>query len=193
MTKDELKEWATEVFWPAYKDLCRTPFPTKWTGGARGEAVTKIQQMDPSEELRKRILHAIAAQREHRSKLYEQCGSAKAYEERTKYVKLYSNRDGRTWLHNSGWDDEIPSLTELRQEEEKRPKNEDLCQCGEKAFNRHQCARCYTKMANPGFADEIKQNLRKMGFTKSKDENWREASMRCLKANALKLPRFERD
>lgn len=155
MTDMELKVWAIEVFWPSYQELCRTPFPNKWTGGARGEAVARILKMKPSEELRNRIMFAIAEQKKHRQKKYEVCGSAQRYEIQTKYVKLYSNRDGKTWLNNNGWEDEIPSIAQQEQEVEgakiefckglvKRDGKEEPC--GKKATQQESlCARCYTQ------------------------------------------------
>ena len=108
MTKDELTDWFMEVFWPAYKTLCKTPYVTQWTGGARGECLTKVLQMKPSEKLRERILAAVLEQTHHRKEVYQALGSKQLYEQHTKYNKFYCNRDGRTWLHNTGWMDEIP-------------------------------------------------------------------------------------
>lgn len=112
MTPTELETWALEVFWPQYKQLCKTPHVTKWTGGQRGEAVNAITKLKPSEELRQVIVAAIQEQIIHRRKLYAQCGSAQRYEEYIKYNKFYTNRDGKTWVNNKGWTDEIPTLTD---------------------------------------------------------------------------------
>lgn len=153
---------------------------------AKGAALKAWEKINPDEEMTQRIVLAIQAQKQWRWKMEELNGNLP--ERQKRFVPDWKHP--ATWLNQACWDDELPSFVE---EKIKSESHADLCQCGEKAFNRHQCARCYTKTANPGFADEIKQNLRNMGFTKSKDENWREASMRCLKTNALKLPRFERD
>lgn len=115
MTTTELEKWALEVFWPAYKDLCKTPFATQWTGGQRGETIKKILELKPSEDLRNRMLYSIAAQKKHRRALYDVCGSMAAYEAKIKYNKLYNNRDGRTWIFNKGWNDEIPSISEIKE------------------------------------------------------------------------------
>jgi len=117
MNKDELTDWFMNVFWPGYKDLCKTPFVTKWTGGARGEALTKILQIKPAHDLRERIMMAIREHKIHRQKVYQDCGTAQKYNEHVKYNKFYCNRDARTWLHNSGFDDEIPDTVKEKEEE----------------------------------------------------------------------------
>jgi len=84
-----------------------------------------------------------------------------------------------TWLNQCRWLDEIKSHVELRQQ------SIEECGCGNPAFNRKLCPRCYTKEANPDFKQQMTENLRKMGFNKLTNETWRDASMRCLTANGL--------
>lgn len=87
-----------------------------------------------------------------------------------------------TWLNQSRWDDEIPSSSQQRVNAERQ---NEVCACGNQAFNRHVCSRCYTKMVDPVFHEHMKHILRNMGFTKKTDESWRDASMRCLRNNGL--------
>lgn len=115
MTKEELTDWAMNIFWPLYTDLCKTPFPTKWKGGPRGAAVKKIQVLNPSEELRARIILGIQAQILHRKKLYQKLGSMQAWNTHTEKNKFYCNRNGETWINQIGWDDEIPQLEQDRE------------------------------------------------------------------------------
>lgn len=110
MNKQELTDWAIDIFWPSYKNLCKTPFPTKWMGGPRGAAVKKIQILNPSEDLRQRILAGIQAQIIHRNKLYQKLGSMQAWNNHTEKNKFYCNRNGETWINQIGWDDEIPQI-----------------------------------------------------------------------------------
>ena len=87
-----------------------------------------------------------------------------------------------TWLNQSRWDDEIPSISQQSTQSERQP---EICACGQPAFNRHVCARCYTKMVDPLFQEHMRHHLRDMGFAKKNDETWRDASMRCLRNNGL--------
>jgi len=114
VNKEDLTTWFSDQFWPAYKEMVKTPVVTKWTGGARGECLKKIYTLNPTADLRERIMHSVLEHKIHRKKLYSLLGTAQAYEEFTKYVKFYTNRDGKTWIFNLGWDDEIPELPEER-------------------------------------------------------------------------------
>lgn len=83
------------------------------------------------------------------------------------------------------WKNPLPySFQELKIREEGNGETE-LCSCGQPAFNRKLCAKCYTKMANPTLPEHIKHTLRNKGFTKKPGESWRDASMRCLRENGL--------
>lgn len=144
-----------------------TAYPKKEGRGAAlkaWEKATKGMTPDELEVFTQKVVTSIHAQKKSRWDASER-----------KYIPMPA-----TWLNQSRWDDEISSAAEA-------PKQivNEICQCGNKAFNRVMCSRCYTKMANPLFAEHMRHNLRNMGFTKSKDETWREASMRCLKANGL--------
>lgn len=128
MTKTELTAWFDDIFWPLYKQFVVTPFVTKWKQGPAGDALKKILTLNPSSDLREQITTAIHAQMHHRRALYEKCGSMRAYDEATKYNKLYSNRLCTTWLNQMGWRDEIPSISEVQTE---APSTEEKCKhCG---------------------------------------------------------------
>jgi len=177
MTKTELEVWALEEFWPRYKTLCKTPFVTKWTGGQRGEAVAKVALLNPSTELREKILSAITAQTTHRKKLFELCGSNRQYEVKTKYNKFYSNRDGKTWLHNKGWNDEIPSLSE---DKNNIAKEGEQCSCGEPVTVRYLnvCDKCYSNN-HTNAKEEILEGLVKAGMEKKQGESVEAYRERC--------------
>lgn len=116
MNKAELEGWFETAFWPAYKQLVKTPFPTKYKQGTKGSALKKILSLNPSEELRERIMAALGAQIRHRRSLYESLGSEQAYIEYTAYNRFYTNRHGETWINQMGWTDEIPSIQEVNEE-----------------------------------------------------------------------------
>jgi hypothetical protein len=118
VNKEELAGWFDAHMWPLYKDLCATPFPTKWKQGPRGDALKKVLTLNPSEELRDRILDSISSQIIHRKELYEKAGSMQAYIEITSAQKFYCNRQCVTWINQMGWEDEIPTLTEIRTDRE---------------------------------------------------------------------------
>jgi hypothetical protein len=160
MNKTELEEWAIKEFWPAYKNLCKTPFVTKWTGGARGEAVSAIARLNPSEDLRQRILASIQAQTLHRKRLYEQMGSEQRYENEVKYNKFYSNRDGKTWINNKGWTDEIPSLTERQVE----AKKDSLCACGDPVKHGNLCDQCFARKIDDqsGWTEKLRESYKRI-------------------------------
>ena len=81
------------------------------------------------------------------------------------------------------WKNPLPySFQELREQVKGEPATQ-LCACGNPAFNRVQCARCYTKQANPQYAEEMKAHLHQKGLKKQHGETWRDACMRCLNEN----------
>lgn len=112
MSKQDLEKWFNEEFWPLYLELVKTPEPTKYKAGTKGDALSKVLKEGYSKELRDRIIRALQAQIKHRRDLCQQCGSMQAYMARTAYDKFYCNRNGRTWLNQCGWEDEIPSIME---------------------------------------------------------------------------------
>jgi hypothetical protein len=144
-------------------------YPKKEGRGAALKSWQKITNGMGHEELEKftqKIVTAINAQKLSRWNASDR-----------KYIPMPS-----TWLNQCRWDDEIQSSIE-------KPITKyaviDLCQCGQKAFNRKLCARCYTKLANPELPDLMKDTLRKHGFTKNSGESWRSACMRVLYENNL--------
>jgi len=190
MTNEELTTWFNEQFWVQYQSLVKTPFPTKYKAGAKGEALKRIILIKPSEVLRQRILSAVIEQRKHRKKLYEQCGSMQKYLERTGYDKFYANRMGSTWLNQMGYEDEIPALDEM-EKEGFNIVNGHCCKtvdCGSPVHgpNYSLCAQCLTRTGSHN--EELKSKLREMGLGKSKDESVHDYAMRC-KQVALKTLR----
>jgi len=114
---NEVDTWFFDHFWPAYLDFVKTPFAVpKFGAGARGECLKKVQQAKPSKELQRDMLDGILAQTRHRKKLYEKTGSKAAYNAHTIPLakggeSVYKNRNGKTWIFNLGWNDNIPSLS----------------------------------------------------------------------------------
>ena len=145
---------------------------------AKGAAIKSWEKLKPDEEMVFRVCSAIAEQKRNRWQLEEL--NTKLPERQQKFIPDWPHP--ATWLNQARWDDEIKSISEARAE---KVSQVEMCACGAKAFDRKQCARCYTKAANPGYKIEIEANLRKMGFTKSKDESWKDASLRCLQKNGL--------
>ncbi len=129
------------------------------------EKITKGMTPDELEVFTQKVVTSILAQKKSRWDASER-----------KFIPMPA-----TWLNQSRWDDEIPTVSM----QEKKEGTPDICGCGKYAFNRTHCSRCYTKQANPGFQEEMKANLRKMGFSKVPNETWREVSMRCLEQNGL--------
>jgi hypothetical protein len=132
MTKTELTQWFEDEWWPRYLNFVKTPFKTQWGAGAKGKALTKFLQVNPSEDLRTTMLNAIIAQTRHRRLLYDKLGSQKAYDNHTAPLAkggepVYQNRQGSTYLFNRGWTDEIPAL-DMGESESKTSK---VCQCGQ--------------------------------------------------------------
>jgi hypothetical protein len=186
MTKDELTTWFTELFYEQYRDLTKTPFVTKYGIGSKGEALKKLLQMKPSDELRQRILFAIAEQKKHRRKLFEQCGSMQKYLEITKFNKFYSTRMCSTWINQMGWEDEIPELHEI--EKQSQGLFEGRCKSNGCAQPVHgvafeYCAECLSR--NNEDKDLLRDQLRKMKLTLNEGESQHDYAMRC-KAVALK-------
>lgn len=186
MTKDELTNWFTEKFYESYRELTKTPFATKYGMGSKGEALKKFLQMKPSDELRQRILFAIAEQKKHRKKLFNQCGSMQKYIEVTKFNKFYSTRMCSTWINQMGWEDEIPELHEV--DERQHELFQGRCKNSECAKPIHgpdfeYCTQCLTrKTEDKGL---LKEQLRKMDLTLNEGESIHDYAMRC-KAVALK-------
>ena len=167
MTKAELEQWFAEYFWPRYTGMLRIPFPTKWTGGARGAALTKILSLNPPEALRERILGAIQAQALYRTKIFEKCGrSAQKYDEFSKSQTVLHNREGKTWIFNRGWEDDIPSISEFIESNPDKSTGAFVC----RLCNNHvkikwtickPCEKEYRKRDRKLHAD----NLEKMGIS----------------------------
>ena len=188
MTNEELTIWFNDEFWPQYQELVKTPFPTKYKAGAKGEALKRIILIKPSSALRERITNAVVEQKRHRKKLYEQCGSMQKYLERTSFDKFYANRMGSTWLNQMGYEDEIPILDEI----ETKHNNlfgGDRCQTEGCMYPVHGpgynlCAKHLTRTGEHN--EELKNKLREMDLGKSKDESLHDYAMRC-KDKALKI------
>ena len=138
-------------------------YPKKEGRGAALKAWEKITGKMTPEELEaftQKAVMAIDAQKRTRWDASER-----------KYIPMPA-----TWLNQCRWDDEVESLTQKVLEDKKK----DFCGCGLPAFNRVHCSRCYTKLANPEFKEQMSEKLRQMGFTKKHGESWRDACMRCL-------------
>ncbi len=186
MTKDELTIWFTEQFYEQYRDLTKTPFATKYGMGSKGEALKKLLQMKPSDELRQRILFAIAEQKKHRKKLFDQCGSMQKYLEVTKFNKFYSTRMCSTWINQMGWEDEIPPVEEVAEVTEGlfagRCKNAN-CVNPLHGVAFEYCSECLSRQNED--KNLLRDQLRKMGLTLNEGESHHDYAMRC-KAVALR-------
>lgn len=180
MTKDELEKWVINELWPVYKQLCKTPYPTKYDGGVRGECIKAVQKLNPSTELREQMLQAVNSQIIHRQKLYQQLGSKQKYEAYTKGNSIYLNRHGKTWVNNRGWTDEIPSISEIKDDESVAT---ELCRwedCQEPAKTpTGHCAWHWTKVHCPEALDKHREWLKEHGLAKRKDETREEWVERC--------------
>lgn len=177
MTKTELTDWFETEFWPRYRTLTKTPFPTKWGAGKKGLALKSLITMDPSEALRDRILMAIAAQIKNRKQLYAQCGSMQAYEKKTNKDGMYLTRMGSTWLNQMGYEDEIPPIEGAADEV-----GESSVFCANKGcgFPVHgssfkYCTQCEGRTNDAA----LKAQLVKMGLQKRIKETAHEYAMRC--------------
>lgn len=160
-------------------DLFWSVYPRHVAKGAALKAWTKLE---PDEEMTKRIMLAVQAQKTYRRKIEDL--NETLPERQKKFIPDWKHP--ATWLNQACWDDEIPSLAATKLE----IKPIEICDCGAPTFNRVQCPRCYSKQADPTMLDRMKEHLRNMGFSRNPGESWREASIRCLKANALSLPEF---
>lgn len=185
MNKTDLEIWAREVFWSAYAGLTKTPAVTKFGPGGRGEAIKKILTMLPSKELRDRIIAAIAAQMSHRRMLFDKCGSMQAYlkkVEKSGNMKFYANRNGVTWLNQMGYEDEIPSIAEIKSRKEAQS-NEPQCKTMGCKYPSHGqrlglCCECITKQADP-YREEKRNYLKKIGLVMGEGESLHDYAMRC--------------
>jgi len=93
-----------------------------------------------------------------------------------------------TFFSGSRWKDPIPSYTGKKIEEKNVDIFVETCKtpdCKNEAFNRKLCCKCYTKKNDPAIPEKVKEQLKKMHFTRDKGESWRNASMRCLKEAGL--------
>jgi len=180
MNKADLTDWAVNVFWSAYKGLTKTPFPTQYGAGARGEAVKKIVTLNPSDELRKELIDAISAQMRHRRALFDKCGSKQKYDAETKKIKFYCNRGGITWLNQNGWLDEIPSLID-----EKKIYEDATLKCKTQGCDNNAiggaimvCQACECK-THDVYRDKKRDYLKRVGLTMTKGETLHDYAMRC--------------
>ncbi len=191
MKKDELQKWAIEIFWSAYTGLVKTPVPTKFTAGARGEAVKKVLTLNPPADLRKRIIDSISAQMKHRRDLFNKCGSMQKYISETDKVKFYCNRNGATWLNQYGWEDEIPSMID-----EKKIYHDAVLRCSNKdcpnmaiGGNISICQSCEAKNHDI-YREEKRDYLRRHKLTKDKNETLHDYAARCKEHAFALLPDF---
>lgn len=180
MNKEDLTKWATDVFWSAYKGLVKTPFPTRYDGGARGEAIKKIITLNPSADLRGRIIDSIAAQMTHRRAFYNKCGSMQKYNSETNRIKFYCNRVGSTWINNRGWDDEIPSLIDEAKEQIACLDKCSNPDCNNNAIggNISVCQSCECK-THDVYREPKREYLRRVGLVMEKGETLHDYAMRC--------------
>jgi len=122
-----------DLFWETY--------PHKVS---KGQAVKAWDKISPDEELEKKILLALSAQKKYR-------GEAKSTGEFVPPWKYPA-----TWLNGQCWLDEIPSHGALR---EKQNAQIEVCKCGRKATQQEGlCARCWTDKHAPaqrGSSSEI--------------------------------------
>jgi len=188
MTKAELTEWFSDTFWQTYLLLVKTPFPTKFKQGNRGQALQKILSMNPSADLRERIQASLLAQIRNRKKLYSQCGSMQKYIERTEYQKLYANRHCSTWLNQMGYEDEIPTIEQVELE---TPGVALTCQnkdCNEERMGPTVpwCQRCYPDTLC--WTPLLRKQFKKMGLVKNEGETTEQWNSR-IKQEGIKAIR----
>jgi len=110
MKTSELTSWFLKDFWPLYLELMKTPYSTQFGAGNRGEALKSMIKLNPSEDIRHRMVEHLEMQVVHRRGVNEVCGSRQNYEATVKYQKFYCNRHGATWINNMGWFDEVPEI-----------------------------------------------------------------------------------
>ena len=122
MTKSQLTDWFETEFWPLYLELVKQPrlkngkrFPTDFGAGDKGEALKAMDKLNPSRDIRGRIMAHLAMQIENRQELLERCGTVESYKATVKFQKFYCNRHGKTWINNFGWHGEPPEL-EIKRE-----------------------------------------------------------------------------
>lgn len=190
MSNADLTLWFNEVLWPSYAELVKTPFATKYRAGSKGEALKKIITLKPSMELQNRIAMAVAEQRKHRKKLFEQSGSMQKYLVVTKYEKFYANRMCVTWINQMGYEDEIPALADTV-DRERTMFGAVRCGHPDCDFPVHGPSfdYCATHVSRTDASDmALKNKLREMQLTKGTDESLHEYAMRC-KQVALKTLR----
>jgi len=187
MTKTELEQWHDLEYWPIYLKFVKTPFATKWGAGGKGESQTKMLQINPSKELRDRIIMSLTAQMRHRRVLYDKLGSAKAYDDHTSELAkggeaVYKNRQSRTYLHNKGWNDEIPPITE-----EQKTSDTTYCQtCNKREVHGPKFSECSECLTDDKYLEDCRKYMRDNGLTKGKDEPVPDYYQRC-REHALKL------
>jgi hypothetical protein len=190
MKKEDLTTWFNDEFWPLYQSFVKTPFPTKYKAGTKGEALKKILRENPSSDLRDRMLSAVREQIKHRKTIYNKAGSAQRYNEITAYQKFYSNRHAVTWLNQMGWEDEIPGTTEVEELESGNEIKAKICchkDCNEPTegqgidwcFEHYPDTLGYTKM--------MKDWLKKHGLWKTKEETIEQWQARCKADSMTKL------
>lgn len=200
MSNEDLTLWFSEVLWPSYGELVKTPFVTKYKSGSKGEALKKVLVMKPSADLQNRIMMAVVEQRKHRKKLFEQVGSMQKYLEVTKFDKFYSNRMCVTWVNQMGWEDEIPALDEVFSGETTLFGGA-VCRvvgCGN-TIHGPSFIHCFMHESRTDESTQaLKQQLRDMDLTKGKDESMHDYAMRCKQVaiktlrglgNGMQLPR----
>lgn len=188
MKPEELKKWFNEEFWPLYQSFVKTPQPTKYKAGAKGEALKKVLRENPSKELRERVLMAIREQIRHRTGFYKKSGSMQRYNEVTVYQKFYSNRHAVTWWNQMGWEDEIPGSVEIEDFERGDRPVQKVCvnsECNLPSMG-PKIDWCETHHPDTrGFEPLLKAKLKEMGLWKLKDETIEQWQMRC-KADSVK-------
>ncbi len=188
MDNETLTHWFNDLLWPLYSDFVKTPFPTKYKQGSKGEALKKILTLKPSDALRMRISQAVIAQIRHRKELYRQSGSMHKYLEVTAYDKFYSNRMCSTWLNQMGWEDEIPALVDVV---ESSGASYAGATCSEKGCNTPIHGPSYVKCSmHEGRTEESNLSLRaklvEMDLTMNEGESLGEYALRC-KNRALNI------
>lgn len=178
MTKEQLESWFATAFWPAYREMVRTPRPTKWTAGKRGTALTGILKLKPSEEIRTRIMDSIEAQTRTRRKHQD---------------RDYRNRMASTWINQRGWEDDAdePAISS-----DSAPIGTMIChECQDKDGTirtgpagalRYLCLQCWDKQNPNRFQDQLDLILKRMvgvidGQTKA------EFAARCREAASAPL------
>lgn len=175
--KDRLDKWY-ETFLDVYPEESRQ----------RVESGRKLlHRYSPDDDTLKSIFAWVCEWNRYRSDVHKS-------NKKDKFVARLPNLF--TFFHDSRFNDPLPSTSALFVGDTTKPAQQCTTQdCHEKgvalANKMLVCAKHYTLLTHPNFPATVKSQIKEMGFTKSKDESWQDASMRCIRDKGLinQIPR----